>query len=107
MAVPEIELRVAALETEVAHLKQRLEEPVGVKKHWVDAVYGAFADDPDFLEAMRLGRKYRDSLRPKPTKRAAKRRAKKATKGATSAAKPKTGRTPRHAARRATKQRKQ
>ncbi|GEM_PF-407486 len=107
MAVPEIELRVAALETEVAHLKQRLEEPVVAKRHWVDDVYGAFADDPDFLEAMRLGRKYRDSLRPKPPKRTSKRRAKKATKGATSVAKHKTGRTTRRVAKRATKQRKQ
>lgn len=68
MAVHEIELRVAALEAEVARLKQQLESPVQSKGHWVDKVYGAFADDPDFLEAMRLGRKYRESLRPSPAK---------------------------------------
>ena len=71
MAAAEIELRVAALEAEVALLKQRLDEPAETKKHWVDEVYGAFAGDPDFLEAMRLGRAYRESLRPKQTKRMA------------------------------------
>ena len=30
-----------------------------------DVVWGAFAGDPIFLEAMKLGRKYRESLRPK------------------------------------------
>jgi len=59
------ELDVAALEAEVAQLKQRLERTGETKKHWVDTVYGAFANDRDFLEAMRLGRKYRESLRPK------------------------------------------
>jgi len=65
MAARELDARVAALEAEVAQLKQRLERKEETKKHWVDAVYGAFANDPDFLEAMRLGRKYRESLRPR------------------------------------------
>jgi hypothetical protein len=76
MAVHEIELRVAALEAEVARLKRQLESPAQTKEHWVDKVYGAFADDPDFLEAMRLGRKYRESLRPKGPKATKKRPAK-------------------------------
>jgi hypothetical protein len=65
MAARELDARVAALEAEVAQLKQRLERRGGTKKHWVDTVYGAFANDSDFLEAMRLGRKYRESLRSK------------------------------------------
>jgi hypothetical protein len=73
-AVIKLESRVAALEAEVGRLKQRLEEPAEPKTHWVDKVYGAFAGDPDFLEAMRLGREYRESLRPKPAKRPTKRR---------------------------------
>jgi hypothetical protein len=81
MAVAQIELRVEALEAEVASLRQRLEEPVEPRKHWVDLVYGAFAGDADFLEAMRLGRQYRESLRPKPRKRAVKSAAKR-SKGA-------------------------
>lgn len=59
MATAQIELRLATLEAEVSRLKQRLEEP---QPHWVDKVYGAFADDADFLEAMHLGREYRESL---------------------------------------------
>jgi hypothetical protein len=58
MAVPEIEPRLAALEAEVPELKQRLEQPAEPRQHWVNKVFGAFAGDPDFLEAMRLGRKY-------------------------------------------------
>jgi hypothetical protein len=77
MAAAEIELRVAALESEVARLKQQISEPLKASAHWVDEVYGAFADDPDFLEAMRLGRSYRESLRPRPAKRPAKLAAKK------------------------------
>lgn len=79
MAVMELEARIAALETEMARLKRRLERPARSTKHWVNEVYGAFATDPDFLEAMRLGRQYRDSLRPKsrrkhkPAKRVANR----------------------------------
>ena len=30
-----------------------------------DIVWGAFAGDPIYLEAMKLGREYRESLRPK------------------------------------------
>ena len=77
MAVAEIELRLAALEAEVAELKQRLEQPAEPRRHWVDKVFGSFAGDPDFLEAMRLGRKYRESQRPKAAKRSVKRPAKK------------------------------
>jgi hypothetical protein len=80
MAVPKLELRLAALEAEVAQLKQRMDEPAEAKQHWVDKVFGVFADDPDFLEAMRLGRKYRESQRPKAAKRRTKRQAKRSTR---------------------------
>jgi hypothetical protein len=73
MAVAELELRVTALEAEVAQLKQQVGQPADAKKHWVDEIRGAFANDPDFLEAMRLGRQYRESLRPKPRPKSAKR----------------------------------
>lgn len=68
MAPAEIELLVAALEAEVARLKECLAAPPETKEHGIDEVYGAFANDPDFAEAMRLGRKYRDSLRLKEAK---------------------------------------
>ena len=78
MAARELNARVAALEAEVSRLKERLERGDKTSKHWVDTVYGAFANDPDFLEAMRLGRKYRESLRPRlaatPVNRTVKRR---------------------------------
>ena len=73
MAVAELELRLAALEAEVAQLKQQLRPPADAKKHWVDDIRGVFANDPDFLEAMRLGRQYRESLRPKPGAKSAQR----------------------------------
>ena len=54
--------RVAELESELASLKQRLSpEPA----EWRSLI-GAFANDPAFDEAMRLGREYRESQRPKP-----------------------------------------
>lgn len=73
MAAAQLELRVAALETEVARLKQLLGESIESKKHWGDEISGAFANDPAFEEAMRLGREYRESLRPKPRRQSAKR----------------------------------
>lgn len=73
MAASKIELRVAALEAEVAHLKEQVEKSVPAKRDWLDAIYGAFANDPHFEEAMRLGREYRESLRHKTAKRSYKR----------------------------------
>jgi hypothetical protein len=74
MAAPKaalkIEARLAALEAEVEQLKQKIEGPKPEPKPWWESIVGAFADDPDFLEAMRLGREYRESLRPKPAKSA-------------------------------------
>ena len=32
---------------------------------FVDSVWGVFRGDPMFLEAMKLGRQYRESLKPK------------------------------------------
>jgi hypothetical protein len=68
MAALELELRVAALEAQVAQLTQKLlqkpEELNMPAKPWWQEVYGTFADDPLHEEAMRLGREYRESLRP-------------------------------------------
>lgn len=84
MAVPEIETRVTALEAELARLKERVEKAVPTRGDWLDDIYGAFANDPDFEEAMRLGREYRESLRPtarrKPVRKTAKKAAKKSVK---------------------------
>ena len=64
----DLEHRVAALEGQVASLqkRQKLNAPAG--KAWLDDLYGKFAGDPIFQQAMKLGRKYRKSLRPRARK---------------------------------------
>jgi hypothetical protein len=70
MATGSLKDRVAALETEVARLKAKVEEQgQKAEQPWWKQISGAFANDPDFEEAMRLGREYRESFRPKPRKR--------------------------------------
>ncbi len=71
MAVPEIELRVAALEAEVMQLRHLLEAVIKPARPWWQEIYGTFANDSLYEEAMRLGREYRESLRPKRAKRSA------------------------------------
>lgn len=80
MSVPEIEQRVTALENEVTQLKRKLEEVTNPASPWWREIYGTFADDPLHEEAIRLGREYRESLRPKPAKRTIKRSTKQSTK---------------------------
>lgn len=59
--------RVEALEQLVAVLQQQqVSDPTG--RAWVEDLYGKFAGDPDFARAMMLGRKYRQSLRPRARK---------------------------------------
>lgn len=60
--------RVEALEEEIARIKERLGERPAAKTSWTDAITGTFANDPIYDEAMRLGREYRESLRPQPRK---------------------------------------
>lgn len=71
MVARELEMRVAALEAEMDLVKQRLEAEAAPAKPWWQEIYGTFADDPLYEEAMRLGREYRESLRPGPAKRSA------------------------------------
>ncbi|MBS1790638.1 MAG: hypothetical protein JST85_23170 [Acidobacteria bacterium] len=65
-----LETRIANLEAKV----EQLQHAVGVAgeedqpQPWWESVVGAFADDDAFEEAMRLGRDYRESLRPKPAR---------------------------------------
>jgi hypothetical protein len=58
-----MESRIAALEAEVARLKQKMEKDSA--KPWWQQIVGSFANDPHYEEAMRLGRDYRESLRPR------------------------------------------
>lgn len=61
-----LEKRVASLESELAQLKKSLEPQKA--KPWWEQIAGKFANDPVYDEAVRLGREYRESLRP-PAKR--------------------------------------
>jgi hypothetical protein len=57
-----IEERLSALESEVARLKQRMPEPHGESSvPWWEEIRGSFKDDPIYLEAMQLGREWRES----------------------------------------------
>jgi Protein of unknown function (DUF1192) len=69
MASAELEQRVAALEAEVARLKEKLESDAKPALPWWEKIFGTFANDPAHKEAMRLGREWRESFRPKPPKR--------------------------------------
>ena len=73
MTAKELEKRVTLLEAELAEVKKQL--PAEKKNRLVDAAWGLFAGDPIFLEAMKLGREYRESLRPKPRTKTGRRRA--------------------------------
>ena len=59
MATTEIEIRVSALESEIAALKDKLAKIETAPKNWWEKISGSFADDADFEEAMWLGREYR------------------------------------------------
>lgn len=70
-----LESRLSAVEAELAQLKQQQinqEIPNDLfNNNWIDKIYGSFANDPDYDKAMELGRKYRESLRPKSRKKKA------------------------------------
>jgi hypothetical protein len=59
-----LEGRLSAVEKELAELK-RLMSSKKSKAKWWEEMFGSFADSEGFDEAVRLGKEYRDSLRPK------------------------------------------
>lgn len=66
MATGTLEERIAAVEQELAQLKQQLQaETPPVPLPWWEKIAGTFANSEHYDEAMRLGREYRESLRPK------------------------------------------
>lgn len=63
-----LEKRVAALELQIARLQERQQSTSPSGGEWLDDLYGKFAGDPIFAQAMKLGRQYRRSLRPQRRK---------------------------------------
>ncbi len=69
-----IEKRLDALELEVAALKSQLQAAGEKKKDWLEERWGAFAGDPAYVEAMRLGAAWRKKENAKSLKRPKKKR---------------------------------
>lgn len=63
MSSTELEKRIAVLEEDLADLKRKV-EGVETAKSWWERIAGTFEKDPVYEQAMKLGRAYRQSLRP-------------------------------------------
>ena len=63
-----LEQRVTDLEAEVSNLKRQL-DALDTFQPWWKQIMGTFEEDPIYDEAMKLGRHYRQSLRPKVSTR--------------------------------------
>ena len=63
-----IEDRVSAIEKELAKLRLQVAEK-RTKLGWLDHFDGSFENDPDFEEAMQLGREWRKSQDQSPESR--------------------------------------
>ena len=61
---PKLEQRVTDLEAEVSNLKRKVDKLTTVQPWW-EQIIGTFENDPIYDEAMKFGRHYRQSLRPK------------------------------------------
>jgi oligoendopeptidase F len=57
--------RLSELEAEVSRLKQEQVAEPKKQRPWWEEIRGTFKNDPAYEEAMRYGREYRESLRPK------------------------------------------
>ena len=66
-----LENRLKAVEKDLVELKKRF---AGAKRNppspWWEEMFGSFADSEGFEEAVRLGKEYRESLRPKKDEKA-------------------------------------
>ena len=62
MATLSLEERMTALEAEVQQLKQRQEpDKSDASVPWWKKIVGIYEDDPEFEEAVRFGREWRES----------------------------------------------
>lgn len=64
MTLSELTKRVEALERKMQAVQPGHAQP-DPRQPWWRTTAGRFADDPEFDEIIRLGREYRESLRPK------------------------------------------
>ena len=64
MATITIEERLAILEQKVARFVPAEPDAATPQTAWWKKIVGVYKDDPEFAEAERLGREYRESLRP-------------------------------------------
>jgi hypothetical protein len=77
MSTTDLEKRLTALEREVAELRARIIIPPSSPNHWIEKIAGKYSSPEDqaaFDEAMRIGREWRESHRPKPRRRKAAKR---------------------------------
>ncbi|MBC8136247.1 MAG: hypothetical protein H8F28_10200 [Fibrella sp.] len=65
MATPTIEERLTLLEEKVARFVSDETASAPPRVAWWKKIVGVYKNDPEFAEAERLGREYRESLRPK------------------------------------------
>lgn len=63
MAVSSLEGRIAALEQELADLRAKV-EVMESSGPWWERIAGTFQQDSVYRKAMKMGRRYRRSLRP-------------------------------------------
>lgn len=78
MAISKLELlekRIESLEKEIKEVRQQFGNSPSSALPWWEQRWGTFDNDPDYEKAMELGRKYRESLRPKASKSAMPKRA--------------------------------
>ena len=69
MATLSLEERVKELESRLKQVeRQQAGAPAPDDRPWWEQIRGRFKDDPDYDEAMRLGREWRESFRPKDDK---------------------------------------
>jgi hypothetical protein len=64
MPTETLEERVSELEKKVARLLEEKSQAPDTTPRW-ERIFGTFANSEGFEEAVRLGREYRESLRPK------------------------------------------
>jgi len=65
MTAMEMEQRLVALEKQVQSLSAaRQSAAPATNKDWLLKIWGSFADDPAFEEAMKYGREWREAQRP-------------------------------------------